>query len=105
MTTTINEKDYEFVLNAKACVELEKKLGTNPVNTLVRFAEKNEVPSFVTLFQIIQASLPKTIKAEDVYDDLLAEGKGFSDLMDLVVEIFKDAGLIPDEAEVDEEKN
>ena len=104
MTTTINGKDYELRLNAKACVDLEKKLGTNPVNTLVRFAEKNEVPAFGTLFTILQAALPKTAKAEDVYDELREEGKGFEALMDLIVEIFKDAGLIPEEVE-EAEKN
>ena len=31
-TITIDGVDYKARLNAKACVDLEKKLGTNPLN-------------------------------------------------------------------------
>lgn len=104
MTVTFNDKDYELRLTAKSCVDLEKKLGTNPVNTLVHFAEKNEIPTFASMFTIVQAALPKTEKAEELYDNMRAEGKGFEALMELVVDIFKDAGLIPEDEE-EEGKN
>lgn len=105
MTVTYNNNDYELRLNARACVELEKKLQTNPVNTLIRFSEKNEIPSFTTLFTIIQAALPKDQKVENLYDDMCADGLGFEALMNLVVDVFREAGLIPEGNEETDEKN
>lgn len=98
MTVTYNNNDYELRLNARGCVELEKKLGTNPVNTLIKFSENNEIPSFITLFAIVQSALPKGQSAETLYDDMCADGYGFEKLMELIVDIFKDAGLIPEGA-------
>ena len=33
-TITINGKDYNCMLKIKTCIQLEKKLGTNPLNVL-----------------------------------------------------------------------
>ena len=104
MTKTINGKDYEIRLTAKGCIALEKKLETNPVNTLMRFAENNEVPSMTTLLTIVQAGLPKNEHAEDLYDDMVEDGEGFDELMNLVVDLFKDAGLIPEDVDKDDEE-
>ena len=46
-TITINGKDYTCMLKIKTCIQLEKKLGTNPLNELVKMSadiNENKVP-------------------------------------------------------------
>ena len=102
---TIKNKDYDCRLSAKACVDLEKRLGTNPLNIFMEIAKKGEVPNVETLITILQASMVQLNhgitmeKAYDLYDDYVDEGHNIMDLVPELLEIFKVSGLIPDEAE------
>lgn len=109
-TLTIKDKDYNLRLNAKSCVDLERKLGTNPVNVLVGIDE-NKMPSIDTLITILHYSLQAYnhgISVDDtyaIYDDMVDEGKGFADLLKAIVEVFKVSGLIPNDEKETNEKN
>ena len=47
-TFTVKDRDYKLRLNAKACVDLEKKLGTNPVNIFMAMAGNDmKLPSLI----------------------------------------------------------
>jgi hypothetical protein len=105
---TVKGKDYDCRLSAKACVELEKKLGTNPLNIFMEIAQKGQVPSVEVLITILQASLIQfnhgmsMDKTYELYDDFVDEGHNIMDLVPELLEIFKVSGLIP---EADEVKN
>lgn len=102
---TIKDKDYKCRLAAKECVELEKKLGTNPLNVLMKIAQSQEVPSVEVIITILHAALQKyqhnmTMNAVyDLYDDYTDEGHNIMDLITVIMDIMKVSGLIPEENE------
>lgn len=106
---TINNKDYKARLSARTCIELEKKLGTNPLNVFMEIAQKGQLPDVETLITIFQASLTQFqhgIKMEDayeIYDEFVDEGHNIMDLVPMLLEVFKVSGLMPEEDK--EEKN
>lgn len=108
--TTINvgNKEYKARLNAKACVELEKKLGTNPLNIFVKMLGNGDainLPSLGDLIAILHASLQayhhgiSVDKTYEIYDDFVNEGHNIMDLVAIVGEIYKVSGLMPEEVE------
>ena len=108
-TITIKDKEYKARITAKACVELEKKLGTNPLNIFIGMAEGNSfnLPSLGTILTILHASLQAyehKITMDDVYnlyDEYVAEGHSIMDIIPFIVEVYKVSGLIPEEVEVE----
>lgn len=107
-TFTVKDIDYKLRLDAKSCVELEKKLGTNPLNVFMRIGNSGEVPDLNTMLIILQASMSKynhniTLdKLYDIYDDFVDEGHTMIDLVPVVLDTFKVSGFFKEE---DEEKN
>lgn len=106
-TFTVKDKEYKARLSAKTCVELEKKLGANPLNAFIKVAQTNEVPQLDTLITILHASLQAYqhgMSMDDVYalyDDFVDEGNSLMELIPLILEIFKVSGFFKPE----EEKN
>lgn len=104
-TFTVKDKDYKLKLTARACVELEKKLGTNPLNILSKMAETEEVPSFEVLLNILHAAMEhfnhgiSMNEVYDIYDDFVDEGKTMIDLVPIILDIFKTSGFIRAENE------
>lgn len=102
-TFTIGGKDYKGRLSAKNCVDLEKKLGTNPLNVFMDIAQKGQIPSVEVVITILHASLQQFnhgLSIDDVYglyDAFIDEGKTLMDLIPILLEIFKVSGLIPEE--------
>lgn len=101
-TLTIDNKDYNLKLSARACVDLEKKLGTNPLNVITRLADNDELPSLETLLTILHCSLTTYnhgISLDDVYtlfDKYVDEGHTMLDLIPLILDVFKTSGFIRD---------
>ena len=109
-TFTVKDRDYKLRLNAKACVDLEKKLGTNPINVFMGMVNDNiKFPTLNVLINILHQSMQAlehgiTIdKTYEIYDNFIEDGHQMSDLYLVIVEVFKVSGLIREE-EV-EEKN
>ena len=104
-TLTIKDKDYKCRLAARNCVDLEKKLGTNPLNIFMEIAKKGEVPNLEVLMIILHASLQKyqhgisLDDTYDIYDEFVDEGHNLMDLIPELLEIFKVSGLMGEEAE------
>jgi hypothetical protein len=100
---TIDGKDYDCRLSAKNCVDLEKKLGTNPLNIFMEIAAKGQVPNVEVLLTILHASLQQfnhgitMDKTYDLYDAYVEEGHNIMDLVPELLEILKVSGLIPEE--------
>lgn len=111
-TLTIGEKDYKCRLTAKACVDLEKKMGTNPLNIFAKIAVNGEqsIPELSDLIVILHASLQAyehgiTIdKCYDLYDSFVDDGNTMLDLIPIILEIFKVSGFFKEE-NVTEGKN
>lgn len=100
-TITVGEKDYKCRLNAKACVELEKKLGTNPLNVFIGMSDGNNIPNLTTMLVMLHASLQTyehsmtMEKVYDLFDKWVEEGHGIEDLIFVIIEIFKASGFFP----------
>lgn len=105
---TIKDKDYKLRLDAKACIELEKKLGSNPLNIIMKMSSNNELPSLGVILTIIHCSMSALnhgITIDDVYklfDDYIEEGHTYLDLIPVILEIFKVSGFIKEDVD---EKN
>ena len=111
-TITINDKDYKARLTARALVDLEKKLGTSPINVFIELSQKeNYMPDLTTLITILHASLQAmehgiTLeKTYELYDAMIDEGKDMGDLLNIIVKIFQSSGLIPKEVKENNGKN
>lgn len=99
---TIGNKDYKLKLSIRGCIDLEKKLGTNPLNVFIRIqANNNELPSMNELMLILHAMLQPYehgISIDDTYDlyeQWMDEGHGLIDLMNLFTEVLEVSGFIP----------
>ncbi len=108
-TITIDGVDYKARLNAKACVDLEKKLGTNPLNIFAKIADNGNIPDLGVLITMLQASLTAynhgiTIdKTYELYDKFVDEGHTLMDLVPILLDVFKVSGFFKEETI--EEKN
>lgn len=108
-TITIKNRDYKARITAKACVDLEKKLGTNPLNIFIGMAQGEAInlPSLGEMLTILHASLQAyehKITMDDVYelyDSFVEEGHNYTELMPIIFDIYKVSGLIPEEVEVE----
>ena len=111
-TLVIREKEYKLRLSAKSCVALEKRLGGNPLNVFMQI-EDGKLPTLETLLTMLHQSLTEFqhgLTMDDVYgiyDDYCLEGGNMMSLIQVLLQVFKDAGFLPkDEDEEDEsEKN
>ena len=96
---------YKLVLTTRAMVELEKKIGCNPLDILVKVQSEESLPKVYDMVAIIWASLLKFnhgIKFDDCYDifdDYLNEGHAITDFLEVMLEIFKVSGLIKEDKE------
>lgn len=107
-TVVIKEKEYKLRLSAKSCVELEKRLGGNPLNIFMNVST-GVLPSLESLLIMLHQSLVEYqhgITMDDVfalYDDYCSEeGNNMMSLITVMLQVFKDAGFIPRD---DSEKN
>lgn len=119
-TITINGKDYTCMLKIKTCIQLEKKLGTNPLNVL-QALEGGSMPDFETLGTIFHYCLIDMNHGLSMDDSLELfsqymqennnnENGGIGSVILLFTKVFQDAGFISttinlDEIEEDAEKN
>lgn len=106
-TFTVGDKEYKARLTTKALIELERKLGRNPINILAEVGQNGDImPKMEPMLDILHASLQALehgITIDDVYDlydKWLEEGKTSVDLITLIVKICQESGLIPKEEEI-----
>lgn len=108
-TLVISGKDYKLRLSAKSCVALEKRLGGNPLNVFMQI-EDGKLPTLETLLTMLHQSLTEFqhgLTMDDVYsiyDDYCSEGNNMMNLIQVLVEVLKASGFIP-ESDGEPEKN
>lgn len=101
----VNNKELRLRLNARACVELEKKLGCSPLQLLIDMAngEEMNMPKLETLIIILHASLQAyehgydLNKVYDLYDEYVDNGGSLMELFPVIMEIFKVSGFFKEE--------
>lgn len=99
-TMTIKEQEYKLRLSANAIVQVEKKLGENPLNIIMR-VEEGVIPSVTSLLIILWGALQPynhemTLeKVYSLYDDFIEDGKNLMDLVPIILEVFKTSGFMP----------
>ena len=97
----IGEEEYKLRLGIKECIELEKKLGENPLNKLIAMASNGdnmELPSFEFMGLVFHFSLIKyqaKIGINKSYElmEQYMEQEGIQGLIELNVGIFSDSGF------------
>ena len=101
-TFKVGEEEYKARLTAKACVELEKTLGENPLNVFTSLTG-NELPSLNTLLTILKYSLTElnhSLTMNDVYslyDKYCDNGGNIASLIEFILDVLKVSGFIPQE--------
>lgn len=111
-TITINGKDYNCMLKIKTCIQLEKKLGTNPLNVL-QALDKGLIPDFEilgTIFHYCLIDMNHGLSMDDslelfsqyMQENNDSENGGMASVILLFSKVFQDAGFISSTVNLDE---
>lgn len=101
-------KEYKLRLNMRGTVLLEKTLGCNPLSI---FGTGDTIPTVTTMGAILHASLQQyhhgiTLNdAYDIFDSWIEDGHATTDFIQIILDIYKESGLIPKDVENGAEKN
>lgn len=101
-------KEYKLRLNTRNIIALEKQLGCNP---LAIFGDGEVIPTVTTMVTILHAALQQynhgiTLNdAFEIFDEWLADGNTAIAFINIILEIYKASGLVPEGAEDGNEKN
>ena len=93
--------EYKLRLSTRAVVALEKALGCNPISI---FGNGDTIPTVTTMVSIFHASLQQfqhgvTMDvAYDIFDSYLADGHAMTDFIAVIVDLYRQSGLIREEA-------
>lgn len=96
---------YKLRLNTRAVIELEKKLGCNPLSI---FGKGDTIPTITIMVYVLHAALQplqhnlKLENAYDIFDRYLEDGHTMMDFLPVMIDLFKASGLLTTE---DNEKN
>lgn len=110
----IGGETYKLRLNTRACINLEKSLGYNPVALFLKTDFDNgDLPKMQDMITILHAALQANHhgytmdKTYDLFDRYAEDGHMIYDLIPIFMEVFEMAGLIsiPKGEEEEPEKN
>lgn len=96
---TVGEKEYHLRLTTRATVELEKKLGRNPVEVFLD-AAGGHLPTLSAMASTLHASLQPLHhgitegEAFEILDQWFEEGHVMTDLIPVLLEVFQVSGLV-----------
>lgn len=95
----IGENEYKCRLNTKGLIEVEKRLGKNPLGVFMKVTE-NELPLLSDLLVIFHQSLQPFNhgitfdNVYEIYDAYIDDGHTYVDFISLITQIMVDSGLI-----------
>lgn len=103
------DKEYKLRLTTQAIINLEKKIGMNP---LMIFGAKGEtVPTVSTMIQVLAAALEPynhgigEKETYAIFDTWLNDGNVITDFINIILEIYKVSGLLKQPTGEDNPKN
>lgn len=105
---TAGNKDYKLRLNVRSTVALEKQLGCNPLAIFGK--DGSTIPTLTTMVNILHASLQHYhhgISLNDAYaifDEYLEEHT-VMDFIAVIIDVYRESGILPKEVEGIEPKN
>lgn len=103
----VKDKELKLRLRAQDCVNLETRIGESPLNVLMRCSE-GKLPTISFITATLQCSLQayhheyNTQKTFELYDELVDEGKGITDMIEIITEIFEVSGFLKREKSEEE---
>lgn len=95
----VGDKEYKLRITGASVVEMEKKMGKNPLNALLD-ATNGRLPLMTDLFTMLWgALLPYNSglsysDACDVYTDYVDNGGTLDEFLAILVKVFEDSGFI-----------
>ncbi|WP_044736516.1 DUF6096 family protein [Geobacillus kaustophilus] len=97
----VGEKEFKLRMVASSIVALEKQLGgQNPLNILMGI-ESGQLPPVSAVLQILHAALQKFHhgmtyeKVLELYDEYVELGNSYTDLIPILIDVFKVSGFLP----------
>lgn len=102
---TVKGKDYPLSITTKSALNMEEKLGVNPINIILKMRTTQELPSLKDLLVILHFALQKynhNISFNDtltLFDEYCEEDGSIVTLLELILKAFQDGGLIKLEQE------
>lgn len=100
ITLTVKGKDYPIKITTRTALDMEEKLGTNPLNAILKIQRNEELPDLKTLLIMLHFGLQKLnhgISWNDtlqLFDDYCEEDGNIVALIELILDAFKESGLI-----------
>lgn len=90
-------KEYKLRLSTRATVELEKKLGCNPLGI---FKDEETLPAVTDMIHILHAAMQQMqhgvtlSNAMDIFDAWLADGHAVTEFIPVIIDVYKCSGII-----------
>ena len=106
-TLKTGDREYKCKLATKNLVNLEKRLGMNPLNIFMNIGENNlpKLEDMLTILHESLQSLEHGISMEDVYDiydSFIEDSNNNVDFMREIRDIYKTSGQIKKQKKADE---
>ena len=96
---TAGNRTYKLRLTTMGVVQLEKKLGYNPLQMFMGIDDDvlPKLGDMLTVLHTVLQPLNHSVTFEDtcdIYDAYIADGHTMWELVPLIIEVFKDAGFL-----------
>lgn len=98
----VGGRTYKLAMNTRSVIELEKKMGCNPIAV---FGDGDRVPTVTDMINILSAALQRfehgltQNDAISIFDTWLDEGHSIAEFIPVILDVYKVSGLISSENE------
>lgn len=98
----VGGRTYKLAMNTRSVIELEKKMGCNPIAV---FGDGDRVPTVTDMINILSAALQRFehgLTQNDaicIFDAWLDEGHNIAEFIPVILDVYKVSGLISSENE------
>ena len=98
----VGGRTYKLAMNTRSVIELEKKMGCNPIAV---FGDGDRVPTVTDMINILSAALQifehglTQNDAISIFDAWLDEGHNIAEFIPVILDVYKVSGLISSENE------
>ena len=97
----VGDKEFKLRATASSIIALEKQLGGRNPLTVLMGIETGNLPAVTDVLYILHAAMQKyhhgmTIqKVLELYDEYIDEGNSYTDLIPVLMDVFKTSGFFP----------
>lgn len=104
----VGDKTYRLSLTTRGIVQLERRIGCNPIMLFTTNGEDSRIPTVTEMVTVLHSALTRfnhgiTLDdAYDIFDEYIADGHDAMDLIPVIIELYQASGIMPKE---DDEKN